>query len=271
MKGYYMYTVHVNCISYSWIFCMQLIFACFHSQAETGKVTPATGNYISPLCELFHSPLVAKFRSMKNIANKKVHQNTYQFHKKIPAIQYVLWIIFNILFTHPMLAFQHPFNIFTSPMLAFQHPFNILFTCPTLALLDQCVKTSNYLLQVYMCIMELGGSLKTSLKENNFCRCSNQMLQPEDDQGIWSKHQQKLFSFKPVFREPPSSIILEPAENGSLHSYLREHYSSSTQRLARDHERSLHKRARHVYTLQILCIETKQKQRQQVLLCILLW
>ena len=32
----------------------------------------------------------------------------------------------------------------------------------------------------------------------------------------------------------------EPAEKPSLHSYLRERYGSSTQKLVREHERSLH-------------------------------
>ena len=37
--------------------------------------------------------------------------------------------------------------------------------------------------------------------------------------AFWSKCQQKLLSFKLVFRDPPSFIILEPAdhENRSLH------------------------------------------------------
>ena len=41
--------------------------------------------------------------------------------------------------------------------------------------------------------------------------------QARDDWSIWSKRWRRLFSFKLVFREPPNSIILEPAENRSLH------------------------------------------------------
>ena len=44
-----------------------------------------------------------------------------------------------------------------------------------------------------------------------------------------------------------------PAEKPSLHSYLREYYGSSTQKLVREHERSLHKRARcsnhHIFSM----------------------
>ena len=45
----------------------------------------------------------------------------------------------------------------------------------------------------------------------------------------------------------------EPAEKPSLHSYLRERYGSSTQKLVREHERSLHRRARcnnhHIFNM----------------------
>ena len=45
----------------------------------------------------------------------------------------------------------------------------------------------------------------------------------------------------------------EPTEKPPFHSYLRERYGSSTQKLVREHERSLHKRARcsncHIFNM----------------------
>ena len=52
--------------------------------------------------------------------------------------------------------------------------------------------------------------------------------------------------FNPVVKlvlENQPFLIPEPAEKLSLYSYLRERYGSSTQKLVREHERSLHRRA----------------------------
>ena len=75
----------------------------------------------------------------------------------------------------------------------------------------------------------------------------------EEGQSIWSKRRQ---GFQPCFkagiREPPF-LMPEPAEKPSLHSYLRERYESSTQKLVREHERSLHRRVRcnnhHIFNI----------------------
>ena len=47
--------------------------------------------------------------------------------------------------------------------------------------------------------------------------------------------------FEAGIRELPF-LMPEPAEKPSLQSYLRERYGSSTQKLVREHERSLHRR-----------------------------
>ena len=52
--------------------------------------------------------------------------------------------------------------------------------------------------------------------------------------------------FNPVVKlvlENQPFLMPEPAEKPSLHSYLRERYRSSTQKLVQEHERSLHRRA----------------------------
>ena len=70
-------------------------------------------------------------------------------------------------------------------------------------------------------------------------RCSG-LLQGKDGQSIWSKRRQ---GFQPCFEAGIWELPLlmpEPAEKPSLHSYLRERYGSSTQKLVREHERSLH-------------------------------
>ena len=62
---------------------------------------------------------------------------------------------------------------------------------------------------------------------------------------------------KPVFHtlesENPTFLMTAPAEKPSLNLYLRDHYGSSTQKLVREHERSLHKRAccsnHHIFSM----------------------
>ena len=80
-------------------------------------------------------------------------------------------------------------------------------------------------------------------------RCSGLLqglLLPEEGQSIWSRRRQ---GFQPCFeagiRELPF-LMPEPAEKPSLHSYLRERYGDSTQKLLREHKRSLHRREHSV-------------------------
>ena len=59
-------------------------------------------------------------------------------------------------------------------------------------------------------LMEVGGSLQTSLKGIDFHQCFTSELK-------YLVETLKLFLFKLVYRaKPPTSIILEPAENCSL-------------------------------------------------------
>ena len=85
--------------------------------------------------------------------------------------------------------------------------------------------------------------------QDNTCMRKGSSLIPasKEGQSIWLKCRQ---GFQPCFeagtRELPF-LMHEPAEKPSLHSYLRERYGSSTQKLVREHERSLHNTCMHTY------------------------
>ena len=84
-----------------------------------------------------------------------------------------------------------------------------------------------YVTCTYNVLHELGGSLKTSKKILLLLTFRPDALVIFRAKGAFtlalkatrasSRNVSELFSFKLVFREPPSSIILEPAENRSLH------------------------------------------------------